>query len=300
MVSRDFSTWVPVVLDNLPQGTEIQQSVLKAVGMPRPMTSDTMEIPALLGSDVGGGATLVEDTHDGLKVLLPSYLFTGRHQLDEAETEDSAADPIGPITAEWLSELNVSIDAAAFGVTGARSTTATDYRPYNSVYYRVRNSDADTGYTADTNYVSGAVTYAHLSQTLSKLEESRYWAESGLVIVAHPSFRHALRSIVDENDRPIFISANGSVAQDTLFDHPIRWSLGAKTCTTYKRTTVGNPLLIPINRRYLAYGARVAPQTRMIPAAQNPDELAHVLQHRSRDGMTLTVPGAAAVFEKTS
>lgn len=297
MSAVSLSSWIPVTFDTDVEGTEVQASTVSAVGRMRAMTSNAHEVPMLLGADVSGGVTLTDDTFNGKKATMYSYLFNGKQTLEEDEVEDASGDAIGAYSIEWVNEMNISYDNASLGVTGARSSTETDYRPYNSVYYSVRHTNSDTGYTADTNYAAGAFTYETTSTCLKKLETGRFFNSSSTVFIAHPSLRDGMRNIKDQQDRPIFIEGQGGVTDDRLHKLPVFWSLGAIASTTFKRTVTGNPLLVAVNRRVLVYGPRIEPQARLIPASQNPDSLEHVLQHRARRGFVLTIPQAASVLE---
>lgn len=301
MASRNISTWIPIPLAGEVEGTVIQESVIARVGRRRPMTADSQEFPRLLGSSVNGGTDLTENTYDGSKVTLYSYQFNGKDSLDEDDVEDSAANAFVAYSFEWLNQAMVAFDNSGIGVTGARSSTASDKRPYTSIYRAVTTNDTEASYTANDNLVQGAATYAKLSETFSKLEAGRFWRDSDIVVIAHPTLRYSLRSLVDEQSRPIFIEANGTnVAQDSLFGKPIEWALGAKTSSSFDMSETGNPLLVAVNRQYLVYGPRIEPQSRIIPASMNPSALTHIMQHRMRRGAALTVPQAAAVFEKNA
>jgi HK97 family phage major capsid protein len=301
MAVRNISAWIPIPLDNNIIQSYAQPSVVERIATPRPMTADAQEFPRLTGSDVGGGVSLTEDTHDGSKIAMYSYLYNGKHSFNEHELEDAVGNSLQAYSFEWLNQLNISFDNAALGVTGARSSTASDKRPYTSVYKAVRTSDSDVDYTADTNFVSGAASYANLGSLFNKVEITRYWADGSMVVLAHPTLRNSLRGLVDDNHRPIFLEANGTnVAQDTIFGKPIQWTVGAKSSTSFAMATAGNPLMVLVNRNYLLFGDRIAPQSRLIPAAMNPTELVHVMQHRARRGACLTIPQAAAVLEVTA
>jgi len=301
MAVRNITSWIPVpLLPGIEQGV-LQPSAVEAIATRRPMTSDSDEIPRLFGADVGGGVTLTEDTHDGSKITRYSYLYNGLQSFNEDELEDSAEDALAAYSYEWLNELNVAFDNAALGITGARSSTESDKRPYTSVYKAIITADAEAGYTENTNLVQGACSYTNLSSTFNKVEVTRYWSDANMAVLAHPTLRHSLRGLVDDQHRPIFIEANGTnVAQDTIFGKPIRWTTGAVTSPSFAMAVAGNPLLIIVNRRNLVYGPRIAPQSRLIPASMNAAALVTYLQHRARQSAVLTVPQAAAVFEKTA
>lgn len=262
------------------------------------MGSDTMEIPRLLGADVNGGSQLTEDTNDGSKVTLYSYQFNGKQTLDEANTEDAYVDAVEGYNYTWLQEFRVSYDNAALGVTGARSTTAGDHRPFNSLYYTLSQADATAGYTAGANITTGAATYDNLADTLAKLESSNFADYGQFVVIAHPAFRNALRKLKDSGGSPIFQVSGSNIDDDTLFGIPIKWSLAAQASSSFKART-GNKLLVVANRNALVHGRRIEPQARFIPAGINTQALEHTLQYRARKGFCVTVPQAAAILSAT-
>lgn len=292
--------WIPITVDPEVDGTEAYESVVMTIGRRRPMTASSHNIPRLLSSAVGAGSTLVAGDIDGSKITMYCGLYTGLDQLEEDEVEDSTPDALAAYGVEWRNQLMLSIDNAAFGVTGDRSATETDKRPYNSVYQVVTNNDSEANYTANTNYDSGALTYAKASATLGLVESSRYGNPASMVWVAHPGLRKSLREILDDVDRPIFQDASGNILTDRLFGFPVHWSHGAISSTDFDMGTTNGKLLIAMNKRYLVTGPRVAPQSRLIPASANTGALVHSLQHRCRHGAAFTVPQAASVFEVTA
>lgn len=300
MASHSLSNWIPIPQDSELVGSEVQPSAVSQVGRRRPMGSSTLELPRLLGSTVTGGPTLTDGTTDAAKVTMYSYLYSGKDSLDEDEVEDATVDSFSAYSFEWLNQLNISFDNAGIGVTGARSSTESDKRPYTSIYRAVTTADSEAGYTANTNYASGAASYANLSAAISKIEDTRYFSQPSMVVLAHPGLRESLRGILDSSNRPIFIEASGNVMQDTLFRLPVVWTLGAKASTDFDMGTTGGNLFVFLNRRYFVYGPRVEPQSRIIPASMNASSLTYVMQHRARKGCVLTVPQAASVFEVTS
>lgn len=301
--ARDFSSWTPIEYDPVAFGRELQASAIYAAAGTRPMTSEIVEIDRLLNADVGGGSTLTEDSNDGSKVQLPAYQFTGKATLDEAQLEDANADPIGALSYEWLNSFHIGFDNACIGVTGARSTTDTDYRPYNSLYKTVRTTDATVSYTADANYASGPLTYTTTSSTMKLVESSQYWSQSGMAWIAHPTLMDSFRNMVDDNHRPIFLSANdptSGVTSSVLMGYPVFWTVGSRVSSTFRMTATGNPLLSFVNRHYITRGSRIEPQSRFIDARINTASTQHTVVHRSRQGFVLRVPQSASVYEITS
>lgn len=300
MAARNISAWIPIEYDpNLVQ-RQPQKSVVEELAFPKLMGSDTMEIPRLLGADVNGGSQLTEDTNDGSKVTLYSYQFNGKQTLDEANTEDAYVDAVDGYNFAWLNEFRVSYDNAALGVTGDRSSTAGDFRPYVSLLRRLSTADATAGYTASANVISGAATYDNLSNVLGLLEDSDFGDPSQLIVIAHRSLRNTLRKIKDSGGSPIFQNSGMDVDDDNLFGLPIRWSAGAVASSSFKPAArTGNKLLFVANRNTLIHGRRVEPQARFIPAGINTEALEHTLQYRARKGFAVTVPQAAACLSVT-
>jgi hypothetical protein len=302
LAARDYSAWVPIQYDNTVITWEtVASAIYRAAPTPVPMTAAALEVPRLVGADVGGGSQLTEDTHNGDKVTMYAYQFNGKDTLDEAQGEDSRADLLTANSNAWLDNYFLAYDRASLGVSSARSATETNYRPYDSVYYKLANSDSATGYTANDNLDVGALTYASASTVLGYLEGSQYWSPASTVAIAHGSLRAKLRNLVDDDHRPIFITAGGSnVEQDTLFGVPVLWSNGAIVTANFQESSAkGNPLLVFANRKFLVRGSRIEPQSRFIPASINTDALEDTVQHRAREGFVLTVAQSAAALSVT-
>ncbi len=300
-MARDIQDWIPIEYDPNLVTEQVQDSAVLKLAVAKTMGSHTMEMPRLLGANIGGGSTLLEDTTDGSKVTMYSYQYNNKVTLDEADTEDAYVDAINGYNAQFLNFLNVKHDNACLGVTGARSATATDYRPYTSLIRTLRTSDADAGYSSDANVISGALTYDNLSNVLGKVEDSDFGDPSQLVVIAHRGLRNNLRKVKDDEGRPIFQSADAVVHADSIFGLQVVWSAGAVESTGFNAISSSNPkLLFVANRNTLINGKRIEPQARFIPAALNPDVLEHTLQHRARRGFAVTVPQAAAVLRVTA
>lgn len=298
---RNITDWVPIQYDPNLVTRQPQRSVIEELAAPKLMTSNTEEMPRLLGADVNGGSQLVEDTNDGSKVTMYSYQYNGKQTLDEAVTEDAYVDAVDGYNFAWINEFRVSYDNACLGVTGARSSTATDFRPYNSLIKTLRTTDASAGYTADQNVISGALTYDNLSDVLGLMENSDFGDVSQLVVIAHRGLRNSLRKVKDSGGSPIFQVAGSEVDDDNLFGLPIAWTAGAVESPTFKSRLSTNPkLLFVANRFALVHGRRVEPQARFIPAGINTEALEHTLQYRARKGFVVTVPLAAAALRVTS
>lgn len=299
---------MPIEYDPTLVTAQPQASAVEALAQNVEMGTETMEIARLLGADVNGGSQLTEDTNDGDKTTLYSYLFNGKVTLDEAVTEDAWVSAVEGYNFNWMNTFNVSYDNAALGVTGARSATAGDFRPYNSLIYALTNADAAANYTANQNVTSITAAalvadsdgYDALSDVLGKVEDTDFGDTSQLVVIAHRSLRNSLRKVKDDGGSPIFQILGSNVDDERLFGYPVRWTAGAVESTSFKRSVTGAKLLYVVNQGAIRHGRRIDPQARFIPAGINTDALEHTLQYRARKGFCVTVPNAASVLRVTS
>lgn len=306
MAARDFSAWTPIIWDNEVAQREVQASAVIQYGREKPMTSNQMEIPRFVNADVGGGSQLVEDTNNGDTTNMFSYQYNGKFTLDEAQTEDNPANEVESTSYEWLNSFHISYDNACLGVSAVRSATATNYQPYNSVYYAVTHDDTDVGYTANTNYTktgSGGLTYDWANTALGLVEATKFWNPMNAVCIMHPTLKRSIRGIKDTQERPIFVESTAGVAGGGVVPHyelfgiPAVFSFGAQVSPTYKMAVTGNPLIIFASRRHLVHGPRIDPQAKFISADINANALEHTLQTRARKGFCATVPQAFSVLE---
>jgi HK97 family phage major capsid protein len=269
------------------------------------MATDTRHIPRSAGVDVNGvakGSAYDEDTSTNDEVLLTAKKAGRAIRIADEDLQDSNVAIIEQKRVDWATSWAKYLDNACLAVTAAESGVTV---PYTSVYKAIRTTNANTGYTADTNYVAtatgGVVTYNNLSSLLGKVEVGDYWEEGLTLVIAHPSLREKLRNIKDDQNEPIFVRGQGgdSGTPDTLFGHRIRWSLGARTSATAVHNPTGNPLMIVVNREFLAIGKRSGPESRVAGpdtgAAFLTDEA--LLKMRARRAFALTHEKAAAVLE---
>lgn len=308
MAARTITSWVPITTDSSVVGMVAQPSAIDQASLYRKtMTTSRHDVPRFLGADVSGGSALTEDTNDGSVASLYDYLYNGKATFDEANAEDAPADEMEAFMRTWLRKANIAYDNASIGVTGDRSATASAKKPYQSLYYRVRNADASAGYVGDTNYTSNAtLTYDTLSAALGLVEGTQFWdPETGCVLI-HPRLMDNIRGIKGTSDgRPIFVesstgqSGGGVRPQYNLFGLPAFFTHGAVTSTDFGNGLAGgfHPLVAFVNRSYLVYGKRIEPEARVIPARLNINALEDTIQARARRGFVLTVPQAAAVLE---
>jgi hypothetical protein len=306
MAARDFSAWTPIIWDDEVVQREVQASAVIQSAREKPMTSNQMELPRFTAADVGGGSQLTEDTNNGDTVNMFSYQFNGKFTLDEAQVEDNPANEVESTSYEWLNSFHVSYDNACVGVSAARSGTATNYQPYNSIYYVVRHDDTDVGYAADTNYTktgSAGLTYDYANTALGLAEATEFWNPMNAIAIMHPTMKQKIRGIKNLDGEPIFVQSTagfpggGVSPQYELFGVPVVFTFGAKVSSNFKMTATGNPLIIFASRRHLVTGPRIDPQAKFISADINANALEHTLQTRARKGFCAVVPQAFSVLE---
>lgn len=305
MARNTFEDWIPEEWDSQVIQRVQQVSVIESEARPYPMATDTRHIPRSAGVDVNGvakGTAYGEDESVNDDVLLTAKKAGRAIRIADEDLQDSNVAIIEQKRVDWATSWAKYLDNACLAVTAAESGVTV---PFTSVYKAIRTTNADTSYTADTNYVAtatgGVVSYNNLSALLGKVEVGDYWDESLTLVIAHPSLREKIRNIKDDQNQPIFVRGQGGDAgtPDTLFGHRIRWSLGAKTSATAVHNPGGNPLMIVVNREFLAIGKRSGPESRVAGpdtgAAFLTDEA--LLKMRARRAFALTHEKAAAVLE---
>lgn len=305
MARNTFEDWIPEEWDSQVVQRVAQVSVIESEAREYPMATDTRHIPRSAGVDVNGvakGTAYGEDESVNDDVLLTAKKAGRAIRIADEDLQDSNVAILEQKRVDWATSWAKYLDNACLAVTAAESGVTV---PYTSVYKAIRTSNADTGYTADVNYVAtatgGNVTYNNLSAVLAKVEVGDYWEEGMTLVIAHPSLREKLRNIKDDQNEPIFVRGQGgdSGTPDTLFGHRIRWSLGARTSATAVHNPTGNPLMIVVNRDFLAIGKRSGPESRVAGpdtgAAFLTDEA--LLKMRARRAFALTHEKAAAVLE---
>lgn len=305
MARNTFEDWIPEEWDSNVIKRVNQVSVIESEARPYPMSTDTRHIPRSAGVDVNGvskGTAYGEDESVNDDVLLTAKKAGRAIRIADEDLQDSNVAILEQKRVDWATSWAKYLDNACLAVTAAESGVTV---PFTSVYKAIRTTNADTDYTADDNYVAtatgSALTYDNLSAVLGRVEGGDYWDESLTLVIAHPSLRERIRNIKDDQGMPIFVRGQGgdSGTPDTLFGHRIRWSLGAKTSATAVQNPAGNPILVVVNREFLAIGKRSGPESRVAGpdsgAAFLTDEA--LLKMRARRAFALTHEKAAAVLE---
>ncbi len=262
MARNTFEDWIPEEWDSAVIQRVQQMSAVDSLARHYPMGTDTRHVPRSAGVGVEGvskGGTYGEDTSVNDDVLLTARKAGKMIRIADEDLEDSNVAILEQKRVDWATSYAKYFDNATLAVTAAESAPTV---PYTSVYKAVRTTNSDTSYTADDNYVAtatgSAITYDNLSEVLGLVEGGDFWEEGMTSVIAHPNYRQRLRGIKDDQNMPVFVRGQGGDAgtPDTLFGHPITWSLGAKTSATATDNPTGNPLMIVCNRDFLAVGDR--------------------------------------------
>lgn len=310
LTPSNFENWIPEEYDSEVLRAVNQVSVIEQIARRYPMSSDTKQIPRSGGTSVSvvpKGGTYGQSGHIADAVVLVAIKFGDVQSVNYEDLQDPYINVIQQIQIDWARSYALMLDNAALAVTGDANGST---RPFNSVYYSVRHSNSKTNYVADSNYVEGAsggITYEDLNEVLGKVEQSNFWTEASVRILAHPSFRQALRGLVDNEGRPIFVEGastglGGGAPASTLFGHPILWSLGARTSDVATDAPTGNPLLIVANTEFLALGVRGPVETATSGADEGIGFMTDTaaIKMRSRRAFAVTEEHAVAVLEDTS
>lgn len=304
MAADNFDDWIPEETDSAVIARVNQVSAVERLGRHVPMGSDTKKVPRSSGMAVktlpkSGAYEASNDENDD--VLLTARKHTGLVTVAEEDLDDSAADIIAQKERDWATSYGKYFDNATLATTAAEATGSITAVPYTSVYYALTQTNATTGYTANDNIVgtvtAGTPTYAELSEVASRHEQSDYFDETDTVVIAHPVWKKALREVMDDQGRPIFVQGQqgDGGTPDRLFDYPISWSNGARLSATATATPAGAPILVVCNRQYLIVGDRANVETQPIPAAMSTTDEANI-KIRTRKGFGVGHEKAFAVL----
>lgn len=258
--------WIPEEWDSNVITRVQQVSAVEAYGRPYPMTGETRYVPRSAGMDVEGvakGTPYTEDDNENDQVLLTARKSGKAISVADEDIKDSHVDILETKRLDWATSWAKWFDNATLGVTAATGAPSFQAAPYTSVYRAVRTSNSATNYTADAHYLSTSlVTYDDLSDLLSLVESSDYWDDTDALVIAHPKFKKVLRGIKDTQGRPVFVAGQqgDSGTPSMLFEHLMRFSLGARTSPTAMSSPTGNPLLVVCNRQLLKVGVRSGPE----------------------------------------
>lgn len=297
-----YEAWIPEEDSSEVIQRVDQMSAVEALASPEPMSSNTKSIPRSAGvgvSVVDKGGAYSEDTSTNDDIVLTAKKLGKAIRIAEEDIDDSLANILATKQKDWATSYAKLLDNATLAVSAAPGTGV----PFTSVYYQLTQADSGLGYGANDNVTtaaSGGVSYDDLSTVLEDVEGGDYFDLSRMVVIAHPSYRGVLRRIKDNDLQPIFVRGQQGDAgsPDTLFDLPIRWSLGCRVSATATDAPTGKPLLIVANADYLRLGRRSGPESIFIDGRDGLSALTDesILKMRARRAFALGHPKAAAVL----
>lgn len=275
--------WIPEPGSNEALLRDVETSAVEAVARKVTMTSRTVSVPRFVanGVDVVAEHALIPIKDATLdEVPLVAHKFADRFAISVEDSQDAVVDALNAFKREWLSNFAITLDNAALGVTGTGG-------PFESVYRAVG--------AGNRLATAGDLSYEDLADVIGDMEGNR---KGGLVVIAHPKFKMALRNLKDEaGDRVVTDPFGAGVP--TIFGHEVRFSYGAATSATYTDNPTGNPLLVVANKSNLILGVRSGPESQVSDAPQW--ETDHIeLKMRARRGFVLAAPDAARVVELTA
>lgn len=315
MPAINIDTWLPEVWDSALFQRLRANSAVETVSAVVPMTTLIRHVPrsGAIGVDyLAKGQVYGEDAATNDEVILIARKFGRSLRIAEEDLTDvsSVADVLTVKQEDWTTGFARILDNAAIGVNAAEGGAGV---PFTSIYRTLSVAGPD-GYLANTNKIAtaagGALTYALISSLLGLVENNDYYDPASAVIIAHPSFRARLRSLLDADGRPLFVETTGggtpgAPTAASLFGVRLLWSRGAKVSATASSSppgaggtagTAGNPLMVLVDSNYLRLGRHSGPEsTRSNEVSFLTDEV--LVKMRARRAFVLGHPFAAAILE---
>lgn len=301
MARNTLEAWIPEEWETSKVIQSITQiSAVEGVSARIPMGSDTKHVPRTAGMGVDvvdKGGTYGEDTSLNDEVLLSAKKIGKAARIAEEDIDDSVADIIQSKMMGWGKSYAKFLDNACIAVTAAAGTGV----PFTSLYSLLHTTDATLGYTADANITvaatAGAPTYSEFSTGMGLIEVGDYFDPGSTLAIASPAFRKYLRGVLDLQNRPIFVEGTAGTP-DTIFNVPIRWSLGAKTSPTASASPGGRPIMAFVNPELMLLGIRSGPESVFIDGRDGLSALTDesILKMRARRGWAYGHPNGASIL----
>lgn len=278
------------------------------------MTGNAVRIPRIADMGVAvipKGSAYPEDQSGADTVLITAVKIGQALRIAEEDVEDEKlADYVEMKKQSAGSSFAKLYDNAAIGTSAAANGTTV---PYTSLYRALTTADATTGYTANANVQSGAaLTYDVLNSLVGLIEQTNFYDESQISILASPAFRQIIRGLKDAQNRPLFFDdlVNGT-SVPKIMGIPVRYTVGARVSATATATptvglgvkgTAGNPLLAIVNKAAAVNGTRKNFESVVIPGRDGLSALTDedILKVRARKAAGVTTPQAHALFELTA
>lgn len=269
--------------------TLASNSAVEAVARKVNMTSDAYRVPRFtgVGVDIVAEGALIPQQEATLdSVLLEANKWANRFALSVEDERDAVLDAFAAYKRNWTSKFARELDNACLGVTADVTGPGTSV-PFQSVY----NAASDSSNVVAT---AGDLEFEMLNDAFGAIETGEY--NGNLVVIAHPSFKGALRNLKDgAGDRVVSEPLGGG--NQTVFGLEVVYSVGARTSTTATDAPSGNPLLIVGNRDHMILGVRDGVESAIADFRWEYDE--REVKMRARRAFAVATPEAFQVIEKT-
>lgn len=277
--------WIPVQYDTDPLLRDVEVSAVEAVARKVRMTTSQVKVPRFIANGVdvvAEGATIPLKDATPDSVILDAFKFADRFAVSSEDEEDAVVDALAAYKREWLSNYAIALDNSVLGVTGTGG-------PFESVYRAV-----GAGRRLAT---AGDLSYEDLVGVFGDMEGNR---KGGLVVIAHPAFKMALRNLKDAaGDRVVDTAGVLGAGVPTVFGHEIKFSYGARTSAAFSDNPTGNPLLVVANKSNLILGVRSGPEAKVSTEEQWANDNIE-LKMRARRAFALAAADSAYVVEQTA
>jgi HK97 family phage major capsid protein len=287
--------WVPEATSSEVLTRIYEVSAVESLARRVTMTSPSQRVPRFAHEGVSivpeGGLIPVQDA-DLDSVLLEANKWADRFTISVEDDRDAIVSLIDSFKLSWADSYARELDNACLGVTAAVTGPGTDV-PFESVYAA---ADA-AGNVVDIGAVGtpAPLTYEMLNDAFGTLEDGDY--NGNLVVVAHPSFKGALRNLKDEaGDRVVSDPLGAGVP--TIFGYQLAFSRGARTSATATHAPAGNPLLIVGNKDHMILGVLDGPESAVADHRWEYDE--REVKMRSRRAFAAATGEAFVVLEKVA
>lgn len=314
MARQTYEAWLPEEHDSNVMGAIRRTSAIEAFARRIPMNSDAKTFPRSQGMTVDvvpKGTAYGEDVSPNDEVTMVAKKIGRVVRIAEEDIDDNVIDLLGQKKLDWGNAYARYLDNGCLGVKGVVGAGV----PFTSVYQAVSTADAFTGYVAGANLLTtNKPTYDDFDAFLALVEGGDYFDEANLLLMAHPSYKSALRGVKNANGDPLWVQGLAGTP-DTIFGYPVKWTSGAKVTAAASTTppaqtgtgaapaavgTPGNALLIAANREFLMLGVRSGPESVVIPGRDGVSSLTDetILKVRARRAFMPAFADGFAIMER--
>lgn len=268
------------------------ESAVEQVARKVNMLSDAYRVPrfAHTGVDiVAEGAQIPQQSATLDSVLLEANKWADRFTISVEDERDAVVDAFAAFKASWTSAFAKELDNACLGVSAASTGPGTSV-PFTSVYAATKAAAA-----GNVVLTAGALTYEMLNDAFASLETAGDY-NNDLVIIAHPTFKGALRNLKDGAGLRVATEPLGGGAT-SVFGLDVVYTSGARVSTTATEAPTGNPLLIVGSRSQMILGVRDGVESAISDFRWDYDE--REVKMRARRGFAVGDGNAFRILEKS-